>query len=254
MAPQADGEGYGRYFVGRCRFQGKQSEVRIGPYGKGDGRFSRKEAIERWEEIRQWARENKRSPADWEREDRAAQHKQKEIPTLGAIAEQWLATIKNESTQKDYANKPNNQILPQRGKQRPITDFTFENSRREILKVMESFKARGKAASANRAMQLMRNIFELDIDEGWLHEPNDAGKSKQPPTPRVKHHPSLAAEELLYSLKSQKSTSKNMPIVNISFEIKHSYFSKSVGISFPPVVAFKQRTNNVENSWRYNRP
>ena len=220
MAPQADGEGYGRYFLGRFRFQGKQSEVRIGPYGKGDGRFSRKEARERWEEIRQWARENKRSPADWKREERAAQHKQKETPTLGAIAEQWLATIKNASTQKDYANKLNNQILPQLGKQRLITDFTFDNSRREILKVMESFKARGKAVSANRAMQLMRNIFELAIDEGWLHEPNAAVKSKQQPTPRTKHHPSLAAEELPVLFKKlEEQSPRTCPLVTLALKL-----------------------------------
>jgi integrase len=220
VAPQTDGEGYGRYFVGRFRFQGKQGEVRIGPYGKGDGRFSRKEARDRWEEIRQWARENKRSHADWKREERAAQHKQKETPTLGAIAEQWLTTIPNASTRKDYANKLHNQILPQLGTQRPITDFTFDNSRREILKVMDSFKARGKAESANRAMQLMRNIFDLAIDEGWLHEPNAAGKSKQQPTPRAQHHPSLSAEELpLLFKKLEEQSPRTSLLVTLALKL-----------------------------------
>ena len=62
------GKGGGKSFIGRTRFppgrQGKQVEVRIGPYGKGVGKWTLKAARQEWERIRTWSRDTGRDPSD----------------------------------------------------------------------------------------------------------------------------------------------------------------------------------------------
>lgn len=217
VQPNKSGDGHLRYFVGRTRHQGKQVEVRIGPYGKAEGAYSLKEARERWAELRLWAKEHGQDPRQRKRQ---AEKKHQEAPTIEAMAEKWLKSVPNEQTRKDYANKLHHQILPLLGAQRPITDFSWDNARREVLAVMESYKARGRAVSSNRAMQLMRGVFAMAIDEGWLKEPNAALKSPQQPKPRSKPHPSLDAEELpLLFQRMEAAGDHDCPVVTLGLKL-----------------------------------
>ena len=218
VQPNKSGDGHLRYFVGRTRHQGKQVEVRIGPYGKAEGAYSLKEARQRWTELRLWAKEHGQDPRQWKRQARGEQ--QQHAPTIQAMAEKWLKTVSNEQTRGDYANKLHHQILPLLGAERPITDFSWDNARREVLAVLESYKARGKAVSANRAMQLMRAVFAMAIDEGWLKEPNAALKSPQQPKPRSKPHPSLQAEELpLLFQRLEEAGDHDCPVVTLGLKL-----------------------------------
>ena len=65
------GKGGGKSFIGRTRFppgrSGKQVEVRIGPYGRGAGKWTLKAAREKWESIRTWSRETGRDPRELKR-------------------------------------------------------------------------------------------------------------------------------------------------------------------------------------------
>ena len=58
------GKGGGKSFLGITRFPpgggGKRVEVRIGPYGRGAGKWTLKAAREKWESIRTWSRERDR--------------------------------------------------------------------------------------------------------------------------------------------------------------------------------------------------
>ena len=72
VQPNKSGDGHLRYFVGRTRHQGKQVEVRIGPYGKAEGAYSLKEARERWAELRLWAKEHQQDPRQWKRQAKEA--------------------------------------------------------------------------------------------------------------------------------------------------------------------------------------
>ena len=218
VQPNKSGDGHLRYFVGRTRHQGKQVEVRIGPYGKAEGAYSLKEARQRWAELRLWAKEHGQDPRQWKRQ--AKREQQQEAPTIEAMAEKWLKTVSNEQTRGDYANKLHHQILPLLGAERPITDFSWDNARREVLAVLESYKARGRAVSANRAMQLMRAVFAMAIDEGWLKEPNAALKSQQQPKPRSKPHPSLQAEELpLLFQRLEEAGDHDCPVVTLGLKL-----------------------------------
>ena len=62
------GKGGGKSFVGRTRFppgrSGKQVDVRIGPYGRGAGKWTLNAARETWETIRTWSRDIGRDPME----------------------------------------------------------------------------------------------------------------------------------------------------------------------------------------------
>ena len=79
--------GGGKYFDGRYRFppgrSGKNKEYRIGPYGKGFGQISLKEAREEWDRIKTWSRENNRPPSDLKKDLKEEQAK----PTLHTFQE-----------------------------------------------------------------------------------------------------------------------------------------------------------------------
>ena len=62
------GRGGGKSFIGRTRFppgrSGKQVDVRIGPYGRGAGKWTLNAARETWETIRTWSRDIGRDPME----------------------------------------------------------------------------------------------------------------------------------------------------------------------------------------------
>ena len=62
------GRGGGKSFVGTTRFppgrSGKQVDVRIGPYGRGAGKWTLKAEREEWENIRTWSRDTGRDPRE----------------------------------------------------------------------------------------------------------------------------------------------------------------------------------------------
>ena len=67
-------KGGGKYFFGRMRHPpgggGKQVDVRIGPYGRGLGKWSLKAAREEWERIRTWSRETGQDPRELRKEEK----------------------------------------------------------------------------------------------------------------------------------------------------------------------------------------
>ena len=79
-------KGGGKSFMGRTRFppgrSGKQVDYRIGPYGKGSGRFSMKQARDEWERVRTWSRENNRPPTDLKKDRKQEQERQRKSPTF----------------------------------------------------------------------------------------------------------------------------------------------------------------------------
>ena len=62
------GKGGGKSFLGITRFPpgggGKRIEVRIGPYGRGAGKWTLKAAREESETIRTWSSDTRRDPRE----------------------------------------------------------------------------------------------------------------------------------------------------------------------------------------------
>ena len=78
--------GGGKYFVGRLRIPpsrtGKQVEIQIGPYGKGLGKWSLKDARDEWVRIRSWSQETGKDPRQLKKEEREVVVEQQKMPTL----------------------------------------------------------------------------------------------------------------------------------------------------------------------------
>ena len=69
LVAEAIVKGGGKSFFGITRFLprspkngGKRVEVRIGPYGKGVGKWTLKQARDEWDRIRAWSKEHNRNP------------------------------------------------------------------------------------------------------------------------------------------------------------------------------------------------
>ena len=81
-------KGGGKSFIGITRFPprspkngGKWIEVSIGPYGKGPGKWSLKEASDEWDLIKTWSRENGKDPREKKKREQAALVQKTTSPT-----------------------------------------------------------------------------------------------------------------------------------------------------------------------------
>ncbi len=82
-------KGGGKSFMGVTRFPprspkhgGKRVEVRIGPYGKGVGKWTLKQARDEWDRIRAWSKEHNRDPRELKKEEKATPLKSRKVQRL----------------------------------------------------------------------------------------------------------------------------------------------------------------------------
>ena len=66
---------------------GKRVEVRIGPYGKGVGKWTLKQARDEWDRIRAWSKEHNRDPRELKKEEKATPVEVSQGPTLAEVCE-----------------------------------------------------------------------------------------------------------------------------------------------------------------------
>jgi len=182
----------GRYFVWCHRFppgkEGKLRDYQIGPYGKGPGQWTLKEAREERARLDVLRRQGE--------DPRALKAEQRQtIQRTGAVtfqkaAEEWLASTSSKlaaTTLKDYQNKLGNQILPVFGK-RSIKAIT----RSECLDFKRTIEARGARNQSDKVFGVLRQVFSYAIDHEWISEPNPARSSRHAHSGHVTtSHPSL---------------------------------------------------------------
>ena len=194
----------GRYFIGRMRYpasrNGKQIEIRIGPYGKDSGRRSLKEARIAWDEIKSWSKASGKDPRDKKKAELEATECWANSPSLLDYAEEYLSICKlrelKEDTIKDYRNILNNIILPELGPTTKIKDYTFEKSRLKVIEVAEIVARRGAKSHAVRTLMVMRQMFNLAISDGHITGDNPAMSSPRLKRPKTIHHPHLEGEAI----------------------------------------------------------
>ena len=110
------GKGGAKSVIGRTRFppgrSGKQVEVRIGPYGKGAGKWTLKAAREKWESIRTWSRETGRDPRGLRRGQPGADGERGPSKTLQDAIDGFLDSKRSlkEFTLTDYRRQLQNQV------------------------------------------------------------------------------------------------------------------------------------------------
>ena len=202
-------KGGGKRFVGRYRQppgrQGKQKEYAIGVYGKKVGQFSLKEAREEWARVRAWGAENGQDLQHYKHHQRREEVEVKqELPTLKQAADEYLENSRHRpSTKKDYTNCIYNQVLPGLGAATPLENFTWgtrqkdgRTGRRIVLDWKKGIEKRAPVQS-DKALMVLRQVFDYAIDQGWLDAPNPAFGSKHAKSKsEVKHHPTLEWNEL----------------------------------------------------------
>ena len=172
-------KGGGKSFEGRMRFppgrQGKQVPVRIGPYGKGVGHWSLKEARDEWERIRAWSKQSGLDPRELKRQEQQPAVQQHTGPTLEQAAEAFLEhSTAREVTKKGYRNMLWNQVLPVLGADTPVAKFSWDcnqkdgrNGRQVILDLKAAIERRAPV-HADRVLMVLRQIFNYAIDQGWI--------------------------------------------------------------------------------------
>ena len=202
-------KGGGKRLVGRYRQppgrQGKQKEYAIDVYGKKVGQFSLKEAREEWAKVRAWGTENGKDLQDYKHQQRREEVEVKqELPTLKQAADEYLENSRHRpSTKKDYTNCIYNQVLPGLGAATPLENFTWgtrqkdgRTGRRIVLDWKKGIEKRAPVQS-DKALMVLRQVFDYAIDQGWLDAPNPAFGSKHAKSKsEVKHHPTLEWNEL----------------------------------------------------------
>ena len=209
----------GRYFVWRHRFppgkEGKLRDYQIGPYGKGPGQWTLKQAREERARLDVLRRQGE--------DPRALKAEQRQtIQRTGAVtfqkaADEWLASTSSKlaaTTLKDYKNKLQNQILPVFGK-RSIRAIT----RSECLDFKRTIEARGARNQSDKVFGVLRQVFSYAIDHEWIPEPNPARSSRHAHSGHVsKNYPSLEWSDVpgfLADLTSNKGNGDLLTVASV---------------------------------------
>jgi integrase len=201
--------GGGKSFEGRMRFppgrQGKQVPVRIGPYGKGPGRWTLKEAREEWDRIRSWSKQTGLDPRQRKFLGQQGNIQQHAGPSLEEAAESFLnRSTAKERTKMGYRNMLWNQVLPVLGGSTPVDHFSWDykhpggkNGRQIVMDLTADIERRAPV-HAGKVLMVLRQVFDHAIDQGWMARDQNPAlgtkgtKAKHKPTP----HPTLRWEQL----------------------------------------------------------
>lgn len=205
---KSDGKGGGKSFVGTTRFPpgrgGKQVDVRIGVYGKKSGQFTLKSAQEKWDEIREWSKQEGKNPKEYPKQQRVELIKQLNAPTLQTAVDGYLASVNlRASTLNDYKNVLAHSILPGLGASTPLKQFTWSleqsdgrTGRQVILEWKKGIEKRAPV-QADKALMVLRQVFGYALDQGWMEHPNPALGSKHAKSVhKTKHHATISWDQL----------------------------------------------------------
>ena len=198
----------GKSLIGKCRFppsrSGKQIDIRLGLYGRGEGYITISQAKEEFIKLKKMSAELGLDPREIQKKEKNKKVLDKNIPTLDKAVEGWMTINKDKwspTTLIDYRRRVFNQILnPMVGgfdKDTPLNEFSWNRGGRD--KILTWFDREQKRADkqSSRNLMVLRQIFEWSIDRGWMNHPNPAMTSKNT-KPRTKsgNNPFLDWEEL----------------------------------------------------------
>ena len=175
-------KGGGKSFMGRIRFppgrSGKQVDYRIGPYGKGLGRFSLKQARDEWERVRTWSRENNQPPTDLKKDRKQEQERQRNSPTFKEACDAWDRDFSaiSEKNKPEYRRLIQNQLLPEFGASTPVVNLSWDHkhpdgrtSREWFVNYLDRTRERA-ASSASKQETLLRQIFANAARNNWIQD------------------------------------------------------------------------------------
>ena len=226
-------KGGGKYFFGRMRHPpgggGKQVDVRIGPYGRGIGKWSLKAAREEWERIRTWSRETGQDPRELRKEEKQKVQERGSGPTFSQLVDAYLAwgAVKQPKPMKprtirDYRNKLVNQMMPELGADTPVSHLSWDavgrdgrTGREVCLAAKQKITVRGKGSQSDKCFGILKSCFDHAISHGWMERNQnpaiaDATTRSAPP---AKSNPSLEWDQLPQFFEDLESNDANAALV-----------------------------------------
>jgi len=209
-------KGGGKYFFGRMRHPpgggGKQVDVRIGPYGRGVGKWSLKAAREEWERIRTWSRETGQDPRELRKEEKQKVQERGSGPTFSQLVDAYLAwgAVKQPKPMKprtvqDYRNKLVNQMMPELGGDTPVKQLAWDatgkdgrTGREVVLAAKQKITLRGKGSQSDKCLAVLKSCFDYAVSMGWMERNQNPAMPDRTTraAPPSKSNPSLEWDQL----------------------------------------------------------
>ena len=133
------GKGGGKSFLGITRFPpgggGKRVEVRIGPYGRGAGKWTLEAAREEWETIRTWSRDTGRDPREMKKGADQGPSKMLQDAIDGFLD---TKTSLKEFTLTNYRRQLENQVTEVIPATTPLRELEWDNGGREKVRALRT--------------------------------------------------------------------------------------------------------------------
>ena len=223
------GKGGGKSFIGRTRFppgrSGKQVEVRIGPYGRGAGKWTLKAAREKWESIRTWSRETGRDPRELSRGQPGEDGERGPSKTLQDAIDGFLDSKRSlkEFTLTNYRRQLQNQVTDVIPAMTPLRELEWDRGGRAKVKELVAFiEDRGSYDQAFRVQKVLAQALDYAILQGWMpRNQNPATKQKGEESKHdPKHHPHIEWEqvpELLQAINLNRCSGHVQAVLALKF-------------------------------------
>jgi integrase len=188
-------KGGGKSFEGRysVKVDGrrKQIPVRIGVFGMKPGQYTLRMALEKWNEIKFWAKKENQDPRRFGKEQPLTQ----QVTLKQAIDSFLLAKTRlKEHTIRNYKLQLMNQVLSTIDGATILEKLEWDNGGRQIvMDIKKNIEKRGSNNQAERVQKLLCQCFDHAIDKGWLRRgQNPAVKvSKDQGLSEERHHPTI---------------------------------------------------------------
>jgi len=155
----------------------KQNELALGTYGRGGGRLTKAQALQKVREFKDWRKGVglHAHHQDWLRQNRP-QPEEAGI-SLKQVCDAWMASPsrqeKSESTQQECRRHLENHVFKILSPDLKIRDLEWDSGdgtggRRQVQRIRDVINARQSHDMANRVVRTLGQVCNYAIEKGWM--------------------------------------------------------------------------------------
>lgn len=155
----------------------KSNELALGTYGKGGGRLTKAQALQKVREFKEWRKGVglHAHHKDWLRQIRPLPEVAE--MTLKQVCDSWMASPsrqkKSGSTQQECRRHLENHVLKILSPDLPIKDLEWDSGdgtggRKNVQKIRDVISARQSHDMANRVVRTLGQVCDYAIEKGWM--------------------------------------------------------------------------------------